>query len=221
MNWYKKSTRSIRFSENLQQQVDQIVEQIVDYFRVHNEVPKEIMRVGTIASYNHFHNIPVVSRVFLTNKCMESGSGAFRDRKTGDIFINVFCNGFTLTGEEKEAVSRLKYKIALGHEINHSSDAKINKNMFYDHEDEFLRPTEFDAYSKSIIEAVKTLYNKGEEESNFVKNALRLGNVFMLADGMDDYFTHILIAWEEKNPEYIKTLLKRIYNEVINENNAK
>ena len=81
----------------------------------------------------------------------------------------------------------------------------------------------FDAYSKSIVLEIKTFYNLNEENKEIVKSALRSGNIHLLMDKkvLSEPSLIVLFLWEEKRPEYIKTLLKRIYNEVINENNTK
>lgn len=227
MNWYKKSTRSPKLSDDIYPQIDQIVEKIVLFFRSNEKAPSKFLRVGTITSHNHHYNVNVKSEIYLTNKYVEEeATGGYRDRITGNIFLNILQKGFKYKSWTKDQKIREIYKTFLEHELTHSSDIKINDKKlisyfnYFDHMEETRRPTELDAYSKNIVEEIKRFYNKSEENKELVKKILASDNIMDLRNkNIISYnLFEIFVFWYKNKPTYFRTLLKRIYNEVINEN---
>lgn len=227
MNWYKKiASYNLNFPNDLYSQIENITKKLVSTLYNLSELPSQPIFMGKINFINPYNQQAVSSNIYLNNQTVDNdnGTAAKRDRKTGDIYINVYKDFLTpqMTPEYDVANNRM-YNHLL-HEIAHEIDPKIyslNKqyNMM-----EHLKPTEFDAYSKEITNSFRKAFTTPENKK--ILQQYIMGNSFGEFDtniqniiNINPYSYIIMQAWKREKPEYIRTLRIRLYNEVISENN--
>ena len=227
-NWYKKyifSSWNLKFPENIYPQVDNIVENIVNFYQNFNDIPSSPLNIGTVSFVNPYNNKNVISNIYINNKKVidDGGTIAKRDRVNGNVYFNIFGNLLFKEPTEIELSSLRNFsRQHLIHELSHSIDPKIvNLNKVYDYS-EYLKPTEFDAYSKEITEYIKRAYSFPEN-----KNILKEWIIGVNFGGIDDTIKailkmpepifYIIQYWRDNSPEFYRKLRQRLYNEVLNE----
>lgn len=231
MNWYKRATRSIRFTSDIQPKINKIIEEIIRFYDTHKEAPSQNMKIGSIVSYNDYYNVSINADIYLTPLYIEDVQEGGKRYRDGHIELNMFYNGFRRSKNIRDPQIKEIYNDILTHELTHASDVKLNweslisRHNYFEKENEKegedrLRPTEFDSYSKNIIESIKIFYNKNEENKHIIKDIIRRKDFAELKERkiIMEHLWDVIILWERYKPKYNTVLLKRIYNEVINEN---
>lgn len=232
VNWYrifKSAAFNIKFTEEINPQIEQIVNQLLQYLYNLQEIPAQPIFMGQINYINPYNKQEIHNNIYLNNKIMEDENNtvAMIDRQTGNVYINIYK---TFIPPKIKPADYLYVKEILKnhliHEIIHSADPKIsNLNKIYDLP-EYSKPTEFDAYSKEItsymLNYYKNLNDKQKETiETWIKNnnfGERTGDIKDLLYMPDDLF-NIMKYWKVNNPDYIRKLRQRLYTEVINANN--
>jgi len=235
MNWYKKikfSSYNLKMPPEIYPQIDNIVESILNFYRNYTGLPSSPEKIGTISFVDNYSGENISSDIYINNNFVEKDNRipAKRDRITGNIYFNIYEIVDRYPEQINMNVLKTYLTNQLVHELSHSIDPKIKSlNKRYPNTHEYLKPTEFDAYSKELTEYIKTAYEKpenrkmikewlvsnsfGELFRNTNENLLNILNISQL-------IFDIINFWKINNPTYLRKFRQRIYNEVItNENN--
>ena len=228
-NWYKNTTYSswnLKTPENIYPQIDNIVNNIVDFYRTLKEVPSTPLKIGTVSFLDEYSGNNIFSDIYINNKMVEDDGGTFakRDRDNGNIYFNIFKEAI-LNGVNEQYLNTLRNFLRgnLIHELSHSIDPKIvDLDKTYNLYD-YLKPTEFDAYSKEITDFIKKAYqDKNNREilkdwivsSDFGIYSEEINNIL----NMPSPLFQIINIWKNNNLKFYRKLRQRIANEVFYEN---
>lgn len=232
MNWYKIATRPIRLPKEAYDQINNITEKISNFYLNNNKKPEQEIKLGNISFYNNFYGIEVDCDVYFNNE-YATAYGGYISEDSKKIVLYPYEMGFSSGAKENKAfLNNIKYrhKLWLVHEVIHASDIKIrsekirNKHKGFRNKSYFEKPTEFDAYSRIIVDFIKDFISYGGIK--IVKEFLKTGNIKIFVQKSKNIFpvpqgiANAIKSYKNNNALY-KILLKRIYNEVINENTDK
>jgi hypothetical protein len=229
MNWYKKvkiSSNTLKLPPEIYPQIETIIKNILLFYKNFQSLPSSPIQIGTISFLDKYSNQNVSSNIYINNKFVEQAGNipAQRDRITGNIYFNIYkeVNVFPERIDENYLKNILTNQ--LYHELSHSIDPKIiSLQKQYPNMSDWSKPTEFDAYSRELIEYVKNAYqNPQNKESikqwlvseSFGETNPEINTILNIPSPL---FV-IINFWKQNNPIYIKKLKQRIYNEVINQN---
>ena len=226
MNWfkiYKYGSYNLRLPPEAENQIDIVVNNIINFYKTLKSLPASPIQIGTVSFFDIYSKNNISVNIFMSNQFVEDDkkTPAKRDRKTGNIYCNIF-KAF-LIDPDRIDWNNLKpiLKNQLYHELSHSIDPKIiSLNKQYSGMDEKLRPTEFDGYSQEItryiLEAYKIPQNK-EKIREWVTSSFfgEDNNEIMGLLKIPDYIFNIIKKWRYDNPDFLKRFRQRIYNEIM------
>jgi len=163
MNWYKKykySSYNLRLPPEIENQIDIVVNNIINFYKTLKNLPAFPVQMGTISFFDVYSKKDISVPIFMSNQFVEDDkkTPAKRDRKTGNIYFNIF-KAFLLD-PYKIDWDNLKpmFKNQLYHELSHSIDPKIiSLDKQYPNTHNFLQPTEFDGYSQEITRYIRSI----------------------------------------------------------------
>jgi hypothetical protein len=213
MNWfskiYKNSSWNIRFSEEIESDIEQIIDVITKYY--FKKTPgKEAFNWEFVNPYTNSKDSVLIA---ILPKSKNKEQIALYDLLNN--IINIY--PFNLKTDIKdENIIKNAFKNALQHEVAHKIDPKIKtfktpKNKY----EYYTSRIEFDGYSKQIIEDLKSQIKINPAILTQIINWLRMPSENILPIKP---YEEILSYWAQhdknNNSKYIKTLKTRIYNEL-------
>lgn len=238
MNWYKLAnfkygSYSLELPKKAYWQIDEILKKILNFYKNVKTMPQSPIFIGTISFENIYTNKESISNIYINNKIVSINGGtiAYRDRINGNIYFNIIKERLLDLRKNKD-YNKIKneMKSELTHEITHSIDLKIvNLNIKYPpNTDRLFTPTEFDAYSKEIINYVKNAY-KIDKNKEIIKKWLIFDNFEEIDENMirtlnmPEQIFQIIQYWKKNNKkDFLKRLRQRLFMEVIsNDNNIR
>lgn len=232
MNWYKKvifSSWNLKFPQEIYFQIEETVSLIIPILINLIKLPNSPIFIKKIESVNIYNNNLISSNIYLNNEFVEKENGfdvpGLRDRITGDIYLNIY-KSFVYNKHSID-INYFRERLTnhIIHELSHSIDPKIVElNKVYNIY-EYLKPTEFDAYSKEITESIKNAY-RNKDNKEILKNWI-ISNSFgepipeiINILNMPENNYYLIQFWRNNQPTFYKKLRQRLYNEVLNESNV-
>ncbi len=234
MNWYQKlAANNLRFNneqemfEQINRIIDVIIQKHMNLFS-ENEV-KEIKSpvfVGTIqlsgkSSYNN--NTEKDANIYLLGIAERGKAIGSRDKNDGNIVLNF--DKFLINDKNKspqeQKRTRIWYQNNLYHELTHGIDPKrvvLNRDYPGNRSN---WPTEFDAYSKEIVEFVKNNPHKQNAVESWIYSDPKTEFPSKLGTPADEN----LEIWTGNNvakfpdagprPDLVTKLKERLYTEIF------
>jgi len=232
MNWYKRikfSSYNLRIPPEIYSQINNTVENILNFYKNYTGLPNSPEKIGTISFVDNYSGENISSDIYINNNFVENDNDipAKRDRITGNIYFNIYKIIDRYPEQIDLNILKPYLENQLMHELSHSIDPKIKSlNKRYPNTHEYLKPTEFDAYSLEITGYIKKAYKKPENRK-IIKEWLISNSFGKLDQNIIDILKihpdlfRIINFWRINNPIYFRKFRQRIYNEVIiNENNT-
>jgi len=232
-NWYKNiifSSYNLNFPEEIYSQINETIDSIILILNNLIELPQSPIFIKKIEFINPYFKKYNFSNIYLNNEFVEQKDGidipGIRDRITGDIYINIY--KLFIYNKSNIDINYMK-KILFNHlihELSHSIDPKIIELNKEYNMNEYLKPTEFDAYSKEITENIKNSY-KDKNNRNILKNWIITDNFGHFVPeiikilNMPEHNYYLIQLWKQESPELYRRLRERIYNEVLSEDSVK
>jgi len=230
MNWYKKikfSSYNLKMPPEIYPQIDNIVENILNFYRNYTGLPSSPEKIGTISFVDNYSGENVSSDIYINNSFMKDDGNtlAKRDRITGNIYFNIYDVIEISPDEINMNVLKSYLTNQIIHELSHSIDTKIKSlDKKYPNTHEYLKPTEFDGYSQELTGYIKKAYEKPENRK-MIKEWLISNSFGELSRNTNEDLLNILKIpqpifdiinfWKISNSIYLKKFRQRIYNEVI------
>ncbi len=219
MNWYKNiikfSSHNIKFPENLDNDINEIVEEAINYYYSNEEKPKITDNIDIIDPYTKEEDkIIFVIQPFTVDFINTIASFNPQNR-----IVSIFPYHHNLENFNEQILFQ-HYKEKIYHEIAHFIDPKFKIKDFWKDRNKInylLREEEFDAYSKEIEFVVKSNLNDNNIEE--FKQWLRDGNISFLPIYLN-FYREMISYWYKNKPEYIKILKQRLYNVMKGHKNA-
>lgn len=214
MNWYNKiliASRNIRFSEETENDINEITNFIVDY-RIKNEQTKEV--VGPLTMENPYTKEELKINIgILPTNSLKPGVGAEYDHNTSILWVYVY--HIKSKDENRDTLFPL-YRTFISHELVHAIDPHFSQGIYIkpDKKDNnFLTDIEFNGYAKQIVEIVNRKLLDANK-INEIKDWLRTQSIDDLPEDLFS-FGGLLSLWKREKPDYIKRLFSRLYNDCI------
>jgi hypothetical protein len=231
MNWYKKLKRgsyTLNLPAEIYPQIKKIIKDILLFYKNFQALSSSPIQIGTISFFDKYSNQNISSIIYINNKFIEQEGNipAQRDRITGNIYFNIYKE--VEISPKTIDYNYLKHILTnqLVHELSHSIDPKITSlQKQYPNIKEWSKPTEFDAYSRELIEYIRNAYQNPQNKENIkqwiVSESFGETNPEIIRKLNIPFDLFLIIDfWKQNNPIYIKKLKQRIYNEVISNENT-
>ncbi len=219
MNWYKNiiifSSHNIKFPENLDDDINKIVEEAVNYYYSNEEKPKITDNIDIIDPYTKEED----KIIFIIQPFTIDFINTIATFNPQNRVVSIFPYHHNLENFNEQILFQ-HYKEKIYHEIAHFTDPKFKIKDFWKNRNKInylLREEEFDAYSKEMEIVVKSNLNNNNIEE--FKQWLRDGGINFLPVYLN-FYREMILYWYENKPEYIKMLKQRLYNVMKGYKNA-
>lgn len=227
-NIIKLSSWNIKFTDDIYGGIDGIAKNAADYYvnnikmddaeaySITNPYTNAIIELKVVF-FSHNSTIKNLS----TGKLQQGVSAVYNPANNTLSLFPYNDNILTSNTDYNMIYKRLKYSIQ--HEIAHALDPKIymdRKETVPGSFEYYASPTEFDAYSKQIIEEVKDsdIYNNTDNINRLLR-WVRSSELSINVPCILSKYIIILEHWQEsdrtKNTNYIRKFKIRIYNEMF------
>lgn len=213
MNWYKKviiSTHNIKIPEEIYGDIDEISNIVTNYRlskKNENEVIGQLNFINPYTKQNENINIAIIPQ----NDQYKNSIANYKDN-----LITIFPYHL-ITNQTNFQILFNAYKLAITHEVTHAIDPKLKINNYTKNINQsllFSRDDEFDAYSNQIKNDI--LNNFTPENEKLLRSWLSSADALNLPLFIKHYDI-VIKDWLNNNPQYVKKLKTRLYNELFGE----
>ena len=215
------SSHNIRFSEDLNQDIEYITGVVTDFY-INKKNHPDIVPFKIQNDYSgQIESVKVVINPQITSDGVISVYNTFNN--TMSIFPN---NVDKLYPDDKNRISLFNiFKKTIQHEFVHAIDPKMRRKrpkVIPGSSQYYSSPVEYDAYSKQIIEELRVKMSTNPSIIRTLKNWLRSSNAPL---GPISTHSYVLKYWQESdklnNTDRIRRFKHRVYNELITNKGVK
>ena len=214
MNWLQKiSSFNIRFTDEIEQDIQEITKTVLNYYLNKNKEPLVMWR-----PFDPYLKQQRAIKIAILPTSKSKDQIARYNSEKQEIYIFPY-NLLLETSEINDKNLFSAFYQGVVHEVAHALDPKFKLNSKHPIKDTnqyeyYSSPIEFDGYSKQIAEYLKKEIDKNEDTKPIVEDWLR--NDILKPDNPLIAYDQSLMYWaqsdQENKTDYIRRFKLRIYN---------